>query len=258
MLVMHGGMGLDHTYLRPWLDPLGEQVELIFYDHRGNGRSAAPEDWGDVDHATWVADADALRAHLGHERIFLFGHSHGAYLALEYALRYPDRLQGLVLCSATPAVDYPEVMMANAQARATPEQFAALAGGLSEPVPDDETLRRMWLHLLPLYFHGDVPEAAEAQFAGVHYRADAFNCGFFQCLPRFNLVGQMAQLSAPTLILAGADDFITPVAQGAERLHNELPNSKLVVLERSGHYPFIEEPAAFVAAIRDWLEQTLP
>ncbi len=64
MLVMHGGLGLDHTCFRPWLDKLGEQVELIYYDHRGNGRSSRPDSLEGVTHETWAADADALRAQL--------------------------------------------------------------------------------------------------------------------------------------------------------------------------------------------------
>jgi proline iminopeptidase len=65
--VMHGGIGIDHTCFRPWLDDLGDVAELTFYDHRGNGRSARPP-LDDVDHATWVADADALREQPGTSR----------------------------------------------------------------------------------------------------------------------------------------------------------------------------------------------
>src|SRR5687767_13819843 len=68
VLVMHGGLGVDSTYFRPWLDALGDVAELTFYDHRGNGRSARPS-LDDVDHSTWVADADALRERLGHEQV---------------------------------------------------------------------------------------------------------------------------------------------------------------------------------------------
>ncbi len=72
MVLMHGGLGFDHTYFRPWLDPLAEQMELVFYDHRGHGRSSPIADWQGVDHARLAADADALRAHLGHDQIFLW------------------------------------------------------------------------------------------------------------------------------------------------------------------------------------------
>lgn len=51
LLVMHGGLGLDHTYLRPWLDPLADDLRVVYYDHRGNGRSERPESLEGVDHA---------------------------------------------------------------------------------------------------------------------------------------------------------------------------------------------------------------
>src|SRR4051794_4879294 len=88
MLVMHGGLGFDHTYFRPWLDPLGEQVTLIYYDQRGQGQSARIESFAGVTHETLVDDADALREHLGYDQIILLGHSYGGFLAQDYALRH--------------------------------------------------------------------------------------------------------------------------------------------------------------------------
>ena len=64
MLVMHGGMGWDHTYFRPGLDALSDQVELVYYDHRGNGRSGRPPS-ETITFEQLCADADALRGHLG-------------------------------------------------------------------------------------------------------------------------------------------------------------------------------------------------
>lgn len=80
VLIMHGGLGLDHTYFRPWLDKLADVAELIYYDHRANGRSARPSVIEGIGHETWAADADALRAHLGYDRIILLGHSYGGFL----------------------------------------------------------------------------------------------------------------------------------------------------------------------------------
>ena len=120
ILVMHGGLGLDHTYFRSWLDKLGEHAELIFYDHRGNGRSTRAVSLAGVDHATFAADADQLRAHLGLDRIIVLGHSYGGFLAQEYASRYGSEgghLAGLILCSTAPALDSMPVTQANMIAR---------------------------------------------------------------------------------------------------------------------------------------------
>src|SRR5437016_4873387 len=104
LVTLHGGLGLDHTYFRPWLDALGDAAQLVYYDQRGHGRSQRPP-LDHVGHDTWAADAEELRAHLGHERIVLFGHSYGGYLAQEYALAFGERLAGLILCSTAPAFD---------------------------------------------------------------------------------------------------------------------------------------------------------
>lgn len=253
MLVMHGGLGLDHTYFRPWLDVLGKHLELVYYDHRGNGRSSRPERWQDLDCETWVDDADALRADLGYERILLLGHSYGGFLAQEYALRFGDRLAGLILCSTGPAQDYPEVILANAEARATPEQARVVEEVFSAPVPGDAQLKQAMESVLPLYFHDYQASFGVALIEGIEYSAEAFNRFFFDCVPAFNTLGRLHEIAAPTLVLGGRSDWIVPPAFGPERLHAGLPDSELVIFERSGHFPFVEQQPEFAAAVEGWI-----
>lgn len=253
MLTMHGGLGLDHTSLRPWLDALGDRVQLIYYDHRGNGRSSRPESFEGIGHDTWAADADVLRAHLGHDRIILFGHSYGAFLAQEYALRYGDQLDGLILCSAAPAVDYLDVILANAQARATPEQLQTVNRAFAEPMADDDDFRQTWMDILPLYFTEYDPQIGARMDEATQYSGAAWNYVNAHCLPAFNTLSRLGEISTPTLLIAGRDDWITPPAQGAERLHAGLPNSELAIFENSGHFPFVEENDRFVTTVADWI-----
>src|SRR5512138_2910515 len=95
LVLMHGGPGLDHISLTPFRE-LADRHTLVFYDHRCNGRSTGAS----VTSMTWenlTADADALREALGFERWAVLGHSFGGHVALEYALRYPDRVSRLIL-----------------------------------------------------------------------------------------------------------------------------------------------------------------
>jgi len=253
MLLMHGGSGLDHTYFRPWLDPLSDQLQLIYYDQFGQGRSTRPENYEDISLGSWADEADALRAHLGHEKIILLGHSYGGFIAQEYALRHGDHLDGLILCDTAPVVDYIEVAMANAQVRGTPEQFQALIAGLSAPVADDAGFRQIWTTILPIYFNKYDAEVAAAMDEATLYSAGAFNQGMGKLLPTFNVLARLNEITVPTLVLTGRHDWITPPAQGGERLHAAIPNSKLVIFEDSGHFPFIEEPDKFVATVREWV-----
>lgn len=254
MLVVHG-VGLDHTSLRPWLDPLGSDVELIYYDQRGSGRSPEPSNWDEVSRATWVEDADALREQRGYEQVLLFGHSYGGVVAQEYALRYPERVRGLVLCCTAATMDYPEVMMANARARATPEQFEALLRALSGPVPDDATLEALWSKTAPVYFASGDVELAAAVLGELRYRVTAYNHAFFRCFAGFDTRALLDRLAVPTLILAGREDWITPPREAAEPLHARITGSQLALFEQSGHFPFAEEPARFLETVSDFLRR---
>ncbi len=252
MFTMHGGLGLDHSYFRPWLDALASSADLIYYDHRGNGRSERPASMDGITHQTWVDDTDALRAHFGFDRIVLFGHSYGGFLAQEYALRFPDRLAGLILCATAPAFDYVPVIVANAAARGTADQIAALDEALSRPMADDNDFRAIWMRLLPLYFKRYDPETGRRIDEKMSYAAAAWNHAFANCLPAFNTVSRLKEITVPTLVIAGAVDWVTPPEQ-ARRLFAGLPNAQLMVFEESGHLPFIEEREKFVTAVQEWI-----
>lgn len=256
MFCLHGGLGLDHSYFRPWLDPLAEYVELVYYDHRGNGRSARPEDWSRVDHAVWVDDIERLRRHFGFDEILLFGHSYGGYFAQEYALAYPQHVRGLILCDTSPAADYGEAVFAGAAARATPEQLHLLASGFTQPFTGTaDDFGSTYAAILPLYFHDPDPAHLAAVSAEMRFSPGAFNRGFIECRPHFNTLGRLGEIEAPTLILSGRDDIIVPPEHGAKRLHEGMPHSELVLFEHSGHFPFVEEQDRFLQVVREWLER---
>ncbi len=255
IFIMHGGLGVDHTVFRPWLDPLGDRYQLIFYDHRGNGRSERPASLADVDHGTWAADADALREHLGHDRIVILGNSYGGILGQEYALRYGDRLEGLILVTSLPAWDYEDVSQDNVRARGTPEQIDFVVNRRTQPVANDVELRKIWKLIFPLYFKNYDPELGAAIDEKISYSAAGFNRGFVECLPKFNRLSRLKEIVTPTLVIGGRHDWIAPVAECAQRLNDGLPHSELVVFEDSGHFPVIEEQERFLSVVGDWLDR---
>jgi proline iminopeptidase len=103
VIVLHGGPDFDHGYLLPDLDRLADAFRLIYYDQRGRGRSAEGVEPEDVTLLSDVEDLDAVRQHYRLESPALLGHSWGAVLALEYALRYPSRVSRLILMNPAPA-----------------------------------------------------------------------------------------------------------------------------------------------------------
>jgi proline iminopeptidase len=249
-LVMHGGLGFDHTSLHPWLDPLGEEMHLIYYDHRGNGRSGRPP-LETLTFEQFCADADALREHLGYEKVAVLGYSFGGFIALEYALRYPERLSHLILLDTAPAFDYGEEIEANARRKgATQEELDAL-----EASDDNEAeFWRSWNLIVPLYFHTFDEDLAERVLGGTIVSVEAGKAGE-AITEGWDLTSHLGEISARTLILVGRDDFICPPSQ-AKIMHERIPDSELVVFENSGHFAHVEEPDAFCAAIRAWLKRT--
>ena len=257
MLVLHGGLGFDHTYFRPFLDPLAEQLRVVYLDHRNHGRSGRPP-IDTLTHEQLVADAEGIRAKLGLGKMILFGHSYGGFIALEYALRHQDQLAGLVLACTAPALDYGDVVMENAKRRGTPEQLAAVEQIFSNQVRTDLELRAAWAAIVPLYFVRFDPKlAAELDRVG-SYSGAALHRAFADLVPSYNVLSRLGEIRVPTLILAGRHDWITPIPQGGERLNRGIPGSELVVFERSGHYPFIEEQPAFLSAVRSWVARLPP
>ncbi len=249
VLVMHGGLGVDHTYFRPWLDGLADVAELTYYDHRGNGRSARPP-LDDVDHATWIADADALREHLGHERVVVLGHSYGGFLALGYALAHPERVAGLVLVGTAAVMEHWERVHENLAARAaTPAQLRAFE---DRPFLDNDELGATMGALLPLYFHRPDPKVVEELGRTMRFSAAASAAGG-RCMATYDVRAALASIQVPALVLGGRHDFIMPPDVTAEPLAAGLPCAELVVFEESGHFPFVEEPEAFLRVVRRWL-----
>ncbi|MDX2006751.1 MAG: alpha/beta hydrolase [Meiothermus sp.] len=246
-LVMHGGLGCDHTYMHPWMDALGDTFELTYYDHRGNGRSGRPP-VETLSFAQFAADADALRAHLGHEKIAVMGSSYGGFIAQEYAIRYPERVSLLVLMDTAPAFDYKDDVLFHARRKgATPEMLEALES--LNPSTDQEMADMM--HLIgPLYYYRYDAALDTAAMGKTLYCGSAAKRGF-ELLEGWSTLDRLSGVRAPTLVLVGRDDYITPPQQ-SERIRDRIPGAELVVFEQSGHMPHLEEPEAFFAAIRGW------
>lgn len=250
-LVMHGGLGIDHTYLHPALDPLGDKLHLVYYDHRGNGRSGRPPKHT-MTHAQFAADAEKLAQHLGFDKVAVIGHSYGGYIALEFALRYPNRLSHLILfdTAPVPVFNYFDEILENArQMSATDEMILSLQSDYAT----DEEMRKGMETIQPLYFKNFVPEIAKSLFENTILNVDG---GATEGeLKAYNMVPRLNEIQIPTLILVGRYDFICPPSQ-AQILHNGIANSKLVIFENSGHFAPVEEPEAFFSTVRSWIDET--
>jgi len=255
-LVMHGGLGLDYTYLRPTLDPLGDIFKLIFCDYRGHGRSGRPP-INTITYEQLADDANALREGLGYEKIGVIGNSVGGFVALNYAIRHPKHISYLILIDTAPAFDYMDEMMTNVMKKnPTPEIIETLNAPFD---PTVEGFRNQFKILNPLYFHDFNPEIKDMTNKIIDkmiLTPEAADLNDTLIL-KYNVSSQLTKIEVPTLILGGKDDFICPPSQ-AQRMHDGIPNSELFIFEKCGHYPYWEAREEFFRVVRDWFKRVHP
>jgi proline iminopeptidase len=140
---------------------------------------------------------------------------------------------------------------ANARRKgATPEQLEALEASAE----DEAEYWRLWKLIEPLYFHTFDADLAERVLGKRVISVEAAEAGD-AIVEEWDLTPRLGEISAPTLILVGRDDFVCPPSQ-ARIMHERIPKSELVIFEKSGHFAHVEEPGAFFEAVRGWLERT--
>jgi proline iminopeptidase len=258
VIVIHGGPVLDHGYLFRHLLDLADSHQLVFYDQRLSGRSLGRVDSASVRLQTFVDDIDVLRSVLEFEKVHVLAHSWGGLLALHYALRYPTRVGSLVLVSPMPpSADLWQREQAAVASLMTPEDSVELFRARST-----EAFRRgepgAVEAALIASFRTQFYDRAEVERLELYVPVDymARSRQFFYLSPdllSYDLTGELATISAPTLILFGAAE---PAAElSGAVLDSSIPGSSLVVIERSGHFSFIERPEAFGAAVVPFLRQ---
>jgi proline iminopeptidase len=255
---VHGGLGHDHTYFLPFVEPLAARARLILVDLLGNGHSDAPYDWEAVEDVTvWVDQLHELRQALGLTSWTMLGHSFGGFVVQTYALEHQDDLDGLVVCTSSGRVDHLEASVAAAQRLATPEQFEVLTTELFEHMESDEHYARVWREVFPVYFYAPDPAVMSGVDERMTYRAAAFNAAV-KVLPTVDVLDRLPELRIPTLVIGATQDWTFPPEHGPKKIHAAVAGSTYVEIDECGHYPFIEHPDQFNAVVADFLDSLPP
>ncbi|MDR6889626.1 MULTISPECIES: alpha/beta fold hydrolase [Variovorax] len=249
IVFMHGGLGLDHQYFRPFIDPLADHARIVCYDQLGQGKSDRPASYDELTLERMSADCNALTKALGIDKFVLVGHSFGGFVALDFALRFPDRLSGLVLsCTAADTASFVQ----RNPVGGTPDQQAALGQLLAAPVASDEDLRKKWTAGAPLYYNNATPPAGVIADVDQRttYSGAAFNRGN-QLLADYNFVSRLSSINVPTSVNYGSGDIWR--FGDDEKLAKNIPGAALKYFANSGHWPFQEEPAEFIRYMRSFI-----
>ena len=191
-----------------------------------------------------MAEAAAAVMRRAPTRFLLAGTSYGANLALEVAARAPARVTGLWLMGCNPGPDDDPVGGRRLTERVRAGEFDAVVEELAERV---------------VYARGPNAEVARSAFQGMARRlgVGVFERQSASLFGRPDRRDDLRRTSCPTLLLWGRDDALSPVTHGT-MMAARITRSRLVVLDRCGHLPTLEQPELVTAALRDWLGEVSP
>ena len=256
LLMLHGGPGADHSIYRPAYSALADIAQIVYLDHRGNGRSedGPRESWN---LAQWGDDVRAFCDALGIVDPIVLGASFGGMVALAYATRHPAHPSKLVLISTEAAGgSYRERRVALFDRFGGPEVGALARRRFLQPeAPLGQEAREAWRRLaMPVYTRiprdPDMarrainrPEVALHWFAKPAGESDTFN-----------MFPELDRIQCPTLVIGGEDDPMHPIESQAD-IAAALPPS-LVQFERfadCGHGVVPDAPERAMALLREFI-----
>ena len=245
VICLHGGPGFDHSTLKHYLTPLADDAQLVFVDHRGQGRSdeSTPDRWN---FDTWIEDLRGFCEALEIEHPVILGQSFGGMVALGTAIRHPELPAKLIVSSSAAKIRLD---------RALP-MFERLGGVKARDVaerllldPNQEHFDTFVATCLPLYN----PTPADPDVLARVLLRPEVGFHFFKGEGlTFDWLGDLDRIRCPTLILAGELDPITTVADH-EDMAAAIPDSRLEVIPDAGHGVFRDQPAEALALIRDFV-----
>lgn len=250
LLLLHGGPGGDHSMFRPQFDELADVAQVIYLDHRGNGRS----DWGDPETwnlPQWGDDVRAFCDALGIEKPIVLGYSFGGMVAQSYATRHPEHPAKMVFYSTSPKRDREEIY-ATFERLGGPEARAAAEARWTNPNP--ETGAEYMRVCMPLYNPRGRPDPdmmartiRHEEVAYVFAKSDfgAYPMDFREALGR---------IICPSLVIGGEDDPITPISR-SELLAACIPRHlvRLVKVPNAGHGVHNDDPGLAMRLLREFI-----
>jgi len=231
-----GSLGTDLTMWRTQSDRLGHRFRTLRYDIRGHGASSVPE--GPYSIADLGSDLVALLDRLGIERTTLCGLSIGGMTSMWVAAHHLERVERLILCCTSALLGPPESW----------HQRAAIVRAEGVEAVADAVLER-WFTPAFASEHPDVIERMRATLSATPREGYASCC---EAIAAMDLTGDLPLITAPTLVVSGADDPATPPVHG-RRIAELIPGARFEIVSPAAHLATVERPDLTTAMILRFL-----
>ncbi|WP_432536589.1 alpha/beta fold hydrolase [Kineococcus arenarius] len=256
LVCLPGGPMQDSRYLAD-LGGLSAHRQLVLLDPRGTGRSAVPADTTSYRCDRLVGDVEALRVHLGLERVDLLAHSAGANLAALYVQRHPERVGKLALITpsltAVGIAVTGEDRLSLARRRRGEPWFPVAFAALEAVVAGDGDAESF--RAIAPFWYGRWDETAQSLRAAEEGRKNAEAAAAFGADGAFDAEvtrAALAGFTSPVLLLAGELDVNSPPGAVAEYA-GLFPHGRVTVQTAAGHFPWLDDAEQFVSVTTSYL-----
>jgi proline iminopeptidase len=250
LLLMHGGPGFDHTSFKPLFSRLADAAQIVYYDHRGHGRSD-PRPSGEWTLDTFADDIVRLCDALGIEKPIVLGQSFGGFVAQRYIARHPAHAAKVILSSTSPQLNL-ERKLVMFERLGGPEAREAARRFWSAP---DAASWRDYERLCRRHLYNPVRPPNDDAARRSSFNPEILFTSASGEQQTMNLLPGLANARCPVLVMAGALDPVCPLAD-ARDIAAALPTAlmQFAEFENCGHGVWRDEPDAALARLRKFIE----
>lgn len=259
LIVIHGGPGLSQDYLLPQMYKHAENHFVIFYDQRGCGQSTGEISPETMTLKMFIDDLESIRKEFKLDKISILGHSWGGFLAMEYAISHPERVEKLILSNTIPASSEEfSLFVQEWIKRTTPFQKELEEIHHTQGFLDGDPNVMEHLHRLIFRTYVYQPEKAELLSLRMTKTASVNGAKVYENIRKnvfekpFNLHSSLKTLHVPTLVIHGDHDIVPSIT--AQKIHESIPHSEFVLMHNCGHFPYVEDPVIYFHHLKKFLE----
>jgi len=255
LLVIPGGPGGSHNYFQPYMDRLADFVQLIYFDAFGRGLSSKAQNPSEYSFQNDVDEIEALRSALNLGPVNIYGHSYGGMVAQSYALKYPESVKRLILANTIHSAemwqkgnnDNWNYQLENQ----LPELWDRLDSLRQKGILSTDSVYQKIQGEMPLSlsFYYDPSNAPDPAYSNKSFSLEVYkqlagpdaDIVLGGDLSSVDFRGHLKKIKVPTLIIAGRFDRVA-IPRYSVQFKSFMPQAEFIMFEKSGHYPFIEEP----------------
>lgn len=256
LFVIHGGPGLDHTEMSPWLDRLSDTFRLLYIDLRGQGRSQRV-DPSTLTLSRFALDMTKLAEALGLRQYAMLGHSFGSFVTLAHAIEQGGASHYVLSgCTASFSKTAPEIQhnLATFEPVALREQVTQ-SWALEPKAKSQDDVQRLMEMQMPFHFATTQSDAyrryMEDEAQGRAIYSPEVLAYFAANEYAIEYENQLGTITKPTLVITGEYDR-TCTPRASRELSAGIPSSELVIVPNAGHMTYVEQPDIYFPAVRSF------